>query len=206
MNGKIIIANDSVDFIVRNYESVIAISECLEQTKTDLPKWVITKIISELKKQKNKLPEECGRWIFNEYIIDGGFSIFPNAQYYDTENEIGIYYGIESLGWDSLTADYEENGAYIYMYYEMPKTKTKKYKEWQKSIIKNAEQHRDNIVSNNYIPEPEDDEQFFLVKAWIHEYLNIYTLNENPTNAIKNVANQTIQFINKNRMLLRKLP
>jgi hypothetical protein len=206
MSNKIIIANDSVDFVVRNYESVIAISECLEQTKTDLPSWVITKIISELKKQKQKLPEEHSRWIFDEYIDDGGFNIFPNNQYYDAEKEIGVHYGVEGIDWDSLTADYEENGAYIYMFYVMPKTKTKKYREWQNSIIQNTKKHRKKIISNNHIPEPEDDDQYFLVKTWIHEYLNIYTLNDDPTNAIKNVVGQIVEFANKNIILLSELP
>ena len=206
MSDKIVIANDAVDFVVRNYESVIAISECLEQTKIDLPSWVINKIISELKKQKHKLPEEHSRWIFDGYIEDGGFNIFPNNKYFDTEKEIGVHYGVESIDWESLTADYEENGAYIYMFYVMPKTKTKKYKEWQNSIIKNTKKHQKTIISNNHIPEPEDDDQFFLVKAWIHEYLNIHTLNENPTATIKNVVSQIIEFTNKNIILLSELP
>ena len=206
MSNKIIIANDSVDFVVRNYEAVIAINECLEQTKTELPSWVITKIISELKRQKHKLPEEHSRWIFDEYIDDGGFNIFPSNHYYDAEKEIGVYYGVEGIDWDSLIADYEENGAYIYMFYAMPKTKTKRYKEWQNSIIKNTKKHREKIISNNHIPEPEDDDQYFLVKTWIHEYLNIYTLNDDPSIAIKNVVSQIIEFTNKNIMLLSELP
>ena len=206
MNNVLIIANDEVDFVVRNYESVKAICECLKQTENDLPVWVINKIISELKKKKNKLPEEYGRWIFDECINEGEFCIYPNSQYFDTNKEIGIYYGIESISWESLTADYEEDGAYIYMFYEMPKTKTKKFKEWQNLIIKNSKKHRSEIISNNYIPEPDDDDQHYLVKSWVHEHLNISTINADPTLAIENVVHEIIEFINHNIVLLNKLP
>lgn len=205
-DNKYIIANEEVDFVVRNYESVKAINECLEQSKIELPAWVINKIISELKRQRHKFPEEYGRWTIDEYIEEGGFSIFPNSDFYDSDKELGMHFGVESISWESLTADYEENGAYIYLFYVMPSKKTKKFKDWQNAIIENTQKHRTKIISKNYIPEPDDSDHHFLVNTWLHEHLNIININNDPFLAIRNVAREVIEFMNFNITIMNKLP
>ena len=203
---EITIVNEEIDYIVRNYKAVNALMECLERAKNRVPIWLVKKIVSKINRRIDELPNKIGNWHIEATKENDEINIFPGEKYYDREKEIGMYFGIENIGWDNIVAEYEEDGLFVYLYYYPPDRKRDKWKEWEATLLTNITKKRPQMLRNKYNPDPNSDDNQYIVSSWLYEYINIETLNTDINSSINLTIEAVFKFINHNMNVLIPLP
>jgi len=96
-----------IDFIVENYAKVMELEECLEYTRDNISNRLLEKLRKLLEVWGYNYSLEIGKDKTGEYIT------WAESEYYDLDELIGLYYGIQiDHGWETL-AGKEDYPAYL---------------------------------------------------------------------------------------------
>lgn len=195
-----IICNEQCDFVIRNYDACVALKDCYEQAIEKVPKWIcrqleyaIQHIDIGIKNPSVKSYNEKGSF---------GVNIFPDSQYYDHKEEVGLYFSIDAIEMIMRTDEYPDNGyPNINMYLDIPeKRRGKKRDNWDayKASIRNnvassINKLGDNNYSNSYRPDSENDN--YIITTNISHLLKLDCLQDDHEKAILNTATECKKFI-----------
>lgn len=188
-----IVVNEEFDFIMKNIKAVNALIESHKLATTKVPAWISKKLKRSIEQRINEFPpHEETEWNVafedNEKEIQLTQNIYSNDDY-------GIYYGIESICWDCLVADEAEAGMWIYLFYRLPdkplKNMKQKINDWEEELKKRTENNKSRL-NEKYQVLPEDG---YLVTYQLNEILNAEKLGKDPESAVKNTVDKMIEFV-----------
>ncbi len=195
-----IIFNNECDYIMKNIKAVNALLETYVLTKETVPTWLSKQLKKSIEKRINEFTlNEESKW-----VVEGDkeeVSIYPN-NYYNDNHDFGLFYGIQSLNWDCLAAENQEDSMWIYLFYEKPEKSPKgmreKINDWETELIRLTNKFKPSLLEKYHVMPQEG----FLVTYYLNEVLNLETLANDPENAINKTVDIMIQFVKDTQDLL----
>lgn len=197
--------NDS-NFAKHISDQIISLSQKIwPSIKMNIFDWLTDKIYLAIKNSADQLPYGKDNWQIDKYDDNTGVFVIPK-NYYDSENEVGLYFGIENIDRKHLYAQKEQEGPWAYLYYDAPERRSAKFKNWEEEIKNLVKKEKENIRAHGYFEGAEPDDEQYLVVRYLLNDLNIKKLKTDADKVINELVPIFLKFINDNAYLLKEFP
>ena len=176
----------------------MALIDCYEQAIEKVPKWIYKQLKDAVVESLSDIEIDITE-IYNE---DDGVSIIPSMPYYAEAEEVGLYFGINSIE-SIVQTDEDDDGDYphIFLYIDMPKKlEGKILKDWNEfrgSIKNRISQKTNELRENKYLNSyPNSKDINYLMSYNIKQFMNHTEIIDDYEGAILNTAIECKKLIN----------
>jgi len=195
-----IVVNKECDYIMKNIKAVNALIESHGLAKEKVPVWLSSQLKRSIEQRINEFPSnEVTKW--NVAFGEDEKDIQLNQNFYSND-DYGIYYGIETICWDCLVAEEAEEGMWIYLFYRLPEKTPKnikqKIKDWEEKLKELTEKNKSRLCEKYQVFQDDG----YLVTYQLNEILNAEELGKDPESAVKNTVDKMIEFVKDTYELL----
>jgi len=202
-----IILNEECDYIVKNIKPILTLLDSYEVAQSRVPPWIRTEIARALGRRIKELPfYEGNQWEIEE---DGTDIPITPTLFFNDDKDIGIFYGIEGLTWDSFIAKDREDGPWIYLFYKVPQKSPKNMKQkitaWEENLLNITEKNKPELLEKYHVF-PHDDDEHYLVAYFLNDILNVNTIGEDLEDTIKNIIDLLIELMESTKDFMVTTP
>ena len=201
-----IICNEECDFIVKHYEACVAMMECYERAENKVPKWIYKQLLAEIKSKVRHIKNVTFEPIW--YCDDDGeerILLFPNNEYYDVENDLGMCFGIWHINWDTITKDSNSENSieeypHIALYMDFPDkpkgNNKEKWEDYRKKVIAKRKSISNELNAQSYsCSYPDNDDKYIITKN-IDNLINLKNIIIDHDDVFTKTVDEFIQFVN----------
>lgn len=209
------ICNEECDFIVRNYDACVAMIDCYEQAKNKVPMWICKQLHNGIKNAVSRIKSFSYKSIDYD---DDCIILYPDDEYYDSENELGLHFAIWDINWDTLTKDKNlensiEEYPHIALYMDFPDklrgNKKEKWEDYKKKVLTKRRSITNELSEQSYsCTYPADDGDGYIITKNIDNLINLEKIIVDHEDAFSKTADEFVQFVNfvTNNQLLQPIP
>lgn len=202
-----VIVNEECDYIVKNIKPILTLLDSYNVTQSRVPPWIRAELARALGKRIKELPlYEGNQWKIEEEDVE--ICIIP-TMFFNEDQEIGIYYGIENFSWESLIAKDHEDGLWIYLFYQVPEKSSKnvkqKIKDWEEKLLEITEENKPKLLEKYHVS-PADKDEHYLVVYYLTDIFNVDTIGKDLNGAINNTIDSLIELMKSTKDFMLTLP
>lgn len=197
------ICNEECDFIVRNYDACVAMIDCYKQAENKVPAWIYKQLHNEIKDRVSHIKNTNFKPIDYD---DRCMILYPDDEYYDLENELGMCFAIWDISWDTLTKDKNSGNSieeypHIALYMDFPDklrgNNKKKWEDYKKKVIAKRGSITNKLKAQSYsFTYPADQDEGYIITKNIDKLINLETIIADHEEAFSKTADEFIQFVN----------